>query len=71
MADLKRQKEEAMAKEKLLFGRAATDRDELSNFRCGKWREILANKEKETGEKSAFRFKTRTKFHEVLLEHEK
>lgn len=71
MADLKKQEEEKLAKWNLMHGRPATDREPLCNFRSGKWRKILADKEQQTGELSSFRFKSRTKFHEVMLDHEK
>ena len=71
MADLKRQKEEQEVKQKKMFGRPVTDRQPLSNFRSGKWRETLKEREEATGEQSTFRFQNRKKFHEIMLEHEK
>jgi len=71
MADLKKQEEEQKAYRNSLEGRANTERQELSNFRSGKWRKILDDKQKETDDQPAFRFSTRVKFNEVMLEHEK
>lgn len=71
MADLKRQKEELEVKQKKMFGRPVTDRQPLSNFRSGKWRQTLKEREEATGERSTFRFQNRKKFHEIMLEHEK
>ena len=71
MADLKKQEEEQMAYRNSLQGRANTERRELSNFRSGKWRRILDDKQKATDDQPTFRFSTRVKFEEVMLEHEK
>lgn len=71
MADLRKQKEEQEAKQKKMFGRPVTDREPLSNFRSGKWRKVLADREEKTGKAPTFRFASRTKVHEILLEHEK
>jgi hypothetical protein len=48
-----------------------SEEEPLPNFRSGKWRSTLAERTKKTGEESTFRFKNRTKFHELMLEHEK
>ena len=71
MADLKKQKEEQEAKQKKMFGRPVTDREPLSNFRCGKWRKVLAEREEKTGKAPTFRFSSRAKIHEIMLDHEK
>ena len=71
MADLKRQKEQKELNQKIMFGRAVTDRNAHTHFSQGKWRNILKHNSELSDQHGSFTFKNRKKFYQIMLDHEK